>query len=376
VSGREAPALRVLVTADAVGGVWQYSQELARGLAGLGIETVIAAIGPSPTHAQRDAAEATEGVTLVQTGLTLDWLADDARQIRRAGAAVAELASHHGADIVQLNSAALAAETAFEQPVVSVQHSCLASWWDAVHDSELPADFAWRTRLVRDGLENSDAVVTPSSAFAEVTQRLYDLPELPQTVYNGRSRLAVPKGAPHDFVFTAGRLWDEGKNLTALDGAAARVSVPVHAAGPVVGPNGAAVMFDNLHCLGNLEEEELARWLSARPVFVSAALYEPFGLAVLEAASAGCPLILSDIPTFRELWDEVAVFVPPNDGQGFTRAIGDLVDDDFERAVLGHAAQERAARFTPEAMAAQMAAIYRGLLPAVRRPVLAARVAA
>jgi glycosyltransferase involved in cell wall biosynthesis len=376
VSGSEAPALRVLITADAVGGVWQYSLELARGLSGLGIETVIAAVGPSPSDAQREAAEAAEDVILVETGLTLDWLADDARQIRRAGAAVAELASRHGADVVQLNSAALAAETAFDQPVVSVQHSCLASWWDAVNGGELPTDFSWRTELVRKGLDYSDVVVTPTSAFAEVTQRLYDLVELPRTVYNGRSQLALAKGAPHDFVFTAGRLWDEGKNLSALDGAAARVSVPVHAAGPLIGPNGTTVMFENLHCLGNLEEEELARWLSARPVFVSAALYEPFGLAVLEAASAGCPLILSDIPTFRELWDEVAIFVPPHDEQGFTDAISSLVGDDFERAVLGHAAQERAARFTPEAMAAQMAAIYRGLLPAVQRPVLAARVAA
>ena len=39
---------------------------------------------------------------------------------------------------------------------------------------------------------------------------------------------------------------------------------------------------------------------------------------------------------------------------------------------MGRAAQERAGRYTPDVMAAQMAAIYRSLLPAVRRPVLAA----
>jgi glycosyltransferase involved in cell wall biosynthesis len=181
---------------------------------------------------------------------------------------------------------------------------------------------------------------------------------------------------PHDFVFTAGRLWDEGKNFGMLDAAAGRIGVPVRAAGPLAGPNGAQVLFDNIHCLGTLGEEELGRWLSARPVFVSAALHEPFGPSVLEAASAGCALILSDIPTFRELWDEVAIFVDPRDEDGFARAIGDLVGDDFERAVLGRAARERAARYTPDAMAAQMANLYRCLLPAVRRPVLAAARAA
>jgi glycosyltransferase involved in cell wall biosynthesis len=177
-------------------------------------------------------------------------------------------------------------------------------------------------------------------------------------------------------VFTAGRLWDEGKNLGMLDSAAARIGVPVRAAGPVAAPNGRPVLFDNIHCLGMLDDEALGRWLSARPVFVCAALHEPFGLAALEAASAGCALVLSDIPAFRELWDEVAIFIDPGDEDGFARMIGDLVGDDFERAVLGRAAKERAARFTPDAMAAQMASLYRRLLPAVCGPVLAARAAA
>lgn len=370
-----AESLRVLVTADAVGGVWQYSVDLARGLAGLGVETVLAVMGPAPSADQRKAADAVPGLTLVETGLALDWIAEDRAALRRAGAGIKQAAAKHEVDLIQLNTPALAAETDFGLPVVAVHHSCVATWWDAVQESELPDDFAWRTELVRAGLHAADAVVTPTSAFGETVRRRYALPEPPRTVHNGRTPLALPASAPHDFVFTAGRLWDEGKNLGTLDGAAANIGVPVRAAGPLKGPNGAEVMFDNIHCLGSLEEEGLARWLAARPVFVSAALYEPFGLAVLEAAAAGCPLILSDIPTFRELWSEVALFVPPRDEERFTRAIASLVGDDFERAVMGRAARERAARFTPDAMAAQMASIYRSLLPAVRGPVLAARAA-
>jgi len=368
--------MRVLITADAVGGVWQYSLDLARGLARLGISTVLAVMGPSPAAEQRESADSVPGLLLVDTGLALDWLAEDGSALRDAGEAIAALARESGVDLVQLNTPALAAEAAFPVPVVAVNHSCVATWWEAVHGTDLPADFAWRTALVRAGLHKADAVVTPTGAFGEVVRRRYDLPKAPRTVHNGRTPLTVRSGAPHDFVFTAGRLWDEGKNLATVDAAASGVAVPVRAAGPLKGPNGAEVVFDNLHCLGQIGEEELARWLSARPVFVSAALYEPFGLAVLEAASAGCPLILADIPTFRELWDGVAIFVPPRDERGFTTAISALVGDDFERAVLGKAAADRAARFTPDAMAAQMASLYRGLLPAVRGPVLAARAAA
>lgn len=347
--------MKVLITADAVGGVWQYSLDLARGLSGLGIRSVIALMGPGAGEAQRASAAGIEGLELIETGLPLDWLAEDRAAIRKAARDIARLARSSGADIVQLNTPALAAETVFPVPVVAVQHSCVASWWEAVNGTDLPADFAWRTELVREGLHAADAVVAPTAAFAEVTQRLYELPEAPRPVHNGRTPLTVPGGATHDFVFTAGRLWDEGKNLDTIDAAAERISVPVRAAGPLKGPNGASVMFEHLHCLGNLDEAELAGWLSAKPVFVSAALYEPFGLAVLEAAAAGCALILSDIPTFRELWSEVAIFVSPRDEDGFTRAIGNLVGDDFERAVMGRAAQERAQLYSPDAMAAQMA---------------------
>lgn len=368
--------LKVLVTADAVGGVWQYSLDLARGLSGLGIDTVLAVMGPSASEEQLASASSVPGIEIIDTGFALDWLAEDALSLRQAASEMARLAGKADAHVIHLNSPALASLADFPAPVVAVQHSCVATWWEAVHGTELPADFAWRTELVAEGLAAADAVVTPTAAFAEATKRRYTLPRAPRAVHNGRTPLTLPDTAPHDFVFTAGRLWDEGKNVVTIDRASGGLGVPAHAAGPVRGPNGVTVMFDNLHCVGNLGEEELARWLAATPVFVSAALYEPFGLAVLEAAAAGCPLILSDIPTFRELWNEVAIFVPARDEQGFTAAINKLVGDDFQRRLMGAAARERAARYTPEAMASQMAAIYRNLLPAVQRPVLAAKAAA
>jgi glycosyltransferase involved in cell wall biosynthesis len=177
----------------------------------------------------------------------------------------------------------------------------------------------------------------------------------------------------HDRALTAGRLWDSGKNVAVLDRAAAGLHIPFEAAGAIAGPNGERVTLRHLHALGLLDEEALGRRLAARPVFVSAARYEPFGLAVLEAAAAGCALVLSDIPTFRELWNDAAVFVAPDDDAGFADAISELIGDAPRRLALGQAAQSRAAAFTPAAMAAGMLTIYRE----VARPAAAStRVAA
>ena len=66
------PPGSVLLTTDAVGGVWTYSLDLARGLAEHGVRTTLAVIGPEPGPAQR--AEVSQiGLTMIQTGFPLDW---------------------------------------------------------------------------------------------------------------------------------------------------------------------------------------------------------------------------------------------------------------------------------------------------------------
>ena len=356
---------RILMTADAVGGVWQYATELATALAGLGHETILVLLGPPPSDAQREAILARNGVTLVDTGQALDWLAPDAAAVRAAGLAIARLASEWRVDVVHLNQPALAADVAFPVPLVVVAHSCVATWWDAVRGGAAPAEFGWQTALVHRGLVQADAVVCPSRAFASALGARYGLPSPPDVVHNGRTLRAAPGAARRDFAFTAGRLWDEGKNIATLDRAAACLEVPFQAAGPLVGPNGQRVALAHLHPLGAIDERTLAGCLSARPVFVSAARYEPFGLAVLEAALAGCPLVLADIPTFRELWEGVALFVDPGDALGFAKTVERLVGDASIRLMRGDLARRRARRFAPRRMAGGMIEIYARLLDRV-----------
>ena len=345
--------LRLLLVTDAVGGVWVYSLELARALKPLGIETVLVVMGPSPSAKQRE-----EGgeFGLIDTGLPLEWLDTSPDEVRRAGEAIAELADREGADIVQTSSAALLADADFAQPCVAVQHSCVPSWWAAVKGTPLPQEFEWRRELVKRGLVRAATVVAPTLAFAAETSRIYDVPVV--AVHNGRnppSSRDIPQG---EFVFTAGRLWDEGKDVATLDAAAALLDVPVQAAGAARGPNGTRTDLRHADALGELSEMRLAGLYAARPIYASAALYEPFGLSVLEAAHAGCALVLSDIPTHREIWGGAAIFVPPRDARAFAAAIGDLLNDPDERDQLGLLARARAAHYSPERMARGMAGIY------------------
>ncbi len=359
--------LRLLLTTDAVGGVWTYSLELAAALAAADdVAVVLAVLGPAPGAEQLHRAVAIPGVQVVATGLSLDWTAASAEELRETAAQLAELAAQAEADMVQLHAPALACAD-FSAPVVSVVHSCVATWWAAVRGTELPADFGWRTELAREGMGRSDLLVAPTRAFARAVQRTYRLQQPPAAVHNGRSPLPTHAGGPAHHAFTAGRLWDEGKNAAAFDAAAALAATPFRAAGPLAGPNGAEIQLRHAAALGTLSDQQLADEFGCRPVFVSTALYEPFGLSVLEAAQAGCALVLSDIPTLRELWDGAARFVDPANERLMADEVDRLVADPQERKRLAADAARRAAQFTPEATARAMLTHYRDLLGQQRK---------
>ncbi|MFN3522514.1 MAG: glycosyltransferase family 4 protein [Phenylobacterium sp.] len=357
---RPAPvgqARRVLITTDAVGGVWTYSLDLARGLAARGAEVKLMQFGPHPSAAQRAAARRIPGLELLETDLPLDWTAADEPALAAAAAGLAQAAERLDVDLIHLNGPPLAARP-LGRPVVGVCHSCLATWWAAVRTGDFPEEFQWRARAYWRGLLNCDALAAPSAAFAEAIARAYDVPA-PRVIHNGRARFSAEPSADAPAVFTAGRLWDPGKDAATFDAAAAALErLDFAAAGPLAGPSGEGVELTACRWAGNLAQDEVLARLANRPVFVSTALYEPFGLAVLEAAQAGCPLVLADIPTFRELWGDCAVFFAPRDARDLSAKVAAVAADPALARRLGEAARARAASFTLEAMVEGVLGLY------------------
>ena len=130
-------------------------------------------------------------------------------------------------------------------------------------------------------------------------------------------------------MLTAGRLWDEAKNVAAVAQVAPRLPWPVYVAGEDRHPNGTSRRVRRLHaCSADLAPDALADWYARAAIYALPARYEPFGLSVLEAALSGCALVLGDIPSLREIWGDAAVFVPPDDPDALADAhLRDLIAD-------------------------------------------------
>jgi glycosyltransferase involved in cell wall biosynthesis len=125
-------------------------------------------------------------------------------------------------------------------------------------------------------------------------------------------------------------------------------------AGSLEGPDGeTAPPAGPLRVLGALPHTALMAEMAAADVYVGMSRYEPFGLAPLEAAARGCALLLSDVPSFREIWGGAA---------RYCRSAADLRAALLDLAAgsppARQAARQRAARYTIARTAAAYARLY------------------
>jgi len=337
------------MTADSVGGVWTYAMELCRVFSGRGIGVLLATMGDALSSEQRAQATSLPHVELAESEFKLEWMPNAWDDVDAAGHWLLELERRFRPDVIHLNSYAHGAYP-FLAPKLVVAHSYVLSWWRAVKSEEAPPSWAHYAQRVREGLSQANLVVAPTASMLESVRRHYGPLSHAQVIHHGRDGGKFKSAAKGPFIFSAGRLWDEAKNLGVLSEIAPQLPWPVMVAGPRVRDGVGEFSSTNVAMLGELAESHLATFFARAAIGVFPARYEPFGLAVLEAALSECALVLGDIPSLRELWQGAAWFVPPDDAPALRHAILELVQDSARCAALGSRARQRALTMNPPAM--------------------------
>ena len=343
--------MKVLMTADAVGGVWRYAIELARALAPAGVQITLVTMGPLPSPAQRGEAATIPTLMLVESEYRLEWMEAPWQDVARAGAWLLELAARLQPDVIHLNGYVHAA-LPWEAPVVVVAHSDVLSWWETVKGESAPAHWHAYRDKVRAGVHAANLLVAPTYAMLAAIEHQYGTPAVCRVIHNGRDAKAFRPLEKHKHVLAVGRIWDDAKNIASLVRLAPELPWSVHVAGEARGPDGTTTDLPGVEYLGVLSESEIARQFGHAAIYCHPARYEPFGLSILEAAHAGCVLVLADIPSLRELWAGAAEFVSPGDDRALRETLVSLMDDAPRRARLGSSARARARHLTPERQAA------------------------
>src|SRR5690606_20899248 len=209
-----------------------------------------------------------------------------------------------------------------------VGRSCVYAWHEAARKQIPGAEWQRYRQVVAAGLRGADMVVAPTAAMLHCLRKWYGPLGNCRVVPHGLPDPATgsPTATKQPLVFSTGRLWDDAQNIAAVAQVAPRIRWPVFVAS-VPHPAGRAKTPSGVRPLGRLASAEVRQWYAKASIFALPARYEPFGMAPLEAASAGCALVLGDIPSLREVWDDAAVWVPPDDTSALQHALEALIQD-------------------------------------------------
>ncbi len=336
--------MHVLLTTDAVGGVWTYTEELSAGLVRAGHRVTLLSLGQKLDAGQREWVGSMRSplFQVVETEYRLEWMEDAAEDLARSTDFLRALIDQLQPDVLHTNQFAYG-NLSDQLPVLLTGHSDVLSWWEAVHGESAPDTGRLRayTALVRSGLMAATRLAAPTAWMARELRRHYSVDRHIEVVANGRTPELFAPAEKQMQTLTVGRAWDPGKNTALLERVDA--PMPLMVAGEPAPPHGPPPEHRDagrVRYLGKQNAAELRALYGSTAIYIATSCYEPFGLAPLEAAMSRCALVLSNLATLKEIWGDAAVYFPADD----PRALEEILRALHREPALARNLAERAYR--------------------------------
>jgi glycogen(starch) synthase len=367
--------VHVLVTADTMSGSWSYTRELVTGLVTRGIRVTLVSFGEIPLPEQIAWMDLLHGLEYRPTAFRLEWMDDARHDLPESSEFLVNLAREVQPDLLHLHQFCHG-DLAIDIPRVVMAHGDLISWSEAVQGcTPRPTPWLkWYRETIMRGIAAADAVVAPSACMLNTLISTYSRPRRASIIYPGRNPIFFnPYVSKDDSVLSVGRLLDAGKQVFLLTQHAQPFSVCIVGAEqtvplpriPIRADVKVATAQSCVAIRGPQTEAQLRALYSRAAVYAATARYEPLGLAALEAAFSRCAIVANDIPSFREIWGDAALYFRTNDARSLAEILRKLDADRGMRHAYADRAYARARdRFTTKRMIDDYLDLYRSLLSA------------
>ena len=365
--------MHVLVTADTMSGSWTYTRELVTGLVTRGVKVTLVSFGEIPLPDQTAWMDLLHGLEYRPTAFRLEWMDDAPNDLPESSAYLANLVREVHPDLLHLHQFCHG-NLAVDVPRVVMAHGDLISWTEAVQGcSPRPTRWLkWYRDTITRGIADADAVVAPSACMLDTLISTYTRPRRAVIIYPGRNPIFFnPYVSKEDSVLSVGRLLDAGKQVFLLTqhthpfavcivGAEQTVPLPRI---PIRADVKVSTEQSSVAIRGPQTEAQLRALYSRAAVYAATSRYEPLGMAPLDAAFSRCAIVANDIPSFREVWGDAALYFRTNSASSLAAILAQLDSDRPLRHAYADRAFARAReRFTAKRMIDDYLDLYRSLL--------------
>jgi len=364
--------MRILLTTDTIGGVWTFTKELTTELLQRGHAVALVSLGREPSHEQQAWCAAQNmahgsSFQFTASNAPLEWMEKNESVFTQGAGVLLRVAKQFRPDLLHSSQFCFGA-LSLDIPKLVTAHTDVLSWADACRPRGLERS-RWLHQyrsLVTQGLQACDAIASPTRWMAMELARHYD--DLPPSylIRNGRS-LEPPESRLRTVqAVTVGPLWDEAKNIEMLR--TVNSPIPIYVAGERrCGSSMAPRQMGRAILLGSLPQSTLLTLFAHSSIYIATSIYEPFGIAPLEAALCGCAVVANDIASLREVWGDHALYF---DGpRSLSMLLQQLNRDEGQLAQARQRSLARAHELTARRMADGYEAVYGELLasrPGVR----------
>ncbi|MBV9180519.1 MAG: glycosyltransferase family 4 protein [Acidobacteria bacterium] len=322
------------------------------GLITRGLRVTLVSFGQIPLPQQIGWMDHLHGLSFHPTAFRLDWMEEGQNDFYDASAYLCSLVKEVKPDLFHGNHLCYGA-LPVTIPRIVVAHGDLITWWKAVHGQE-PQNtpwLRWYRQAISRGLAEASAVVAPSEWMLNSIRSCYAGGARELVIHHGRNPIFFnPYVAKENSVLAIGRLLDPARqvNLLTMD----RYPVPVCIVGEDAHEQGrrvpvrADVQFrdgsSGVALRGAQTEAQLRLLYSKAAIYAGTSRYEPGGLPILEAALSRCALVLNDIPAFREIWGNAALYFRTNESSSLAEVVGLVSSDEQLRRNFANRAFQRA----------------------------------
>ena len=367
--------MHVLVTADTMSGSWTYTRELVTGLVTRGVRVTLVTFGEIPLPDQTAWMDLLHGLEYRPTAFRLEWMDDAPNDLPESSEYLANLVREVNPDLVHLHQFCHG-NLPIDVPRVVMAHGDLISWGEAVRGCT-PRPTRWlkwyRDTILR-GMAAADAVVAPSACMLDTLISTYTRPRRAVIIYPGRNPIFFnPYVSKDDSVLSVGRLVDAGKQVFLLTqhvhsfpvcivGAEQTVPVPRL---PIRADVKVATAQATVAIRGPQTESQLRALYSRAAIYAATARYEPLGMGALDAAFSRCAIVANDIPSFREVWGDAALYFRTNNASSLAAILAQLdADRPLRHAYADRAFARARERFTAKRMIDAYLDLYSSLIHA------------